>query len=235
MTDNGTVAATDTVADADHDLVIRIDGRQPLSAETVAAVAVVCGQAEDRGGPGVVRVEVSGSPEGPRPHDLKVGLVNKWERTLRRLERSGMTTVAIATGDCGGTALDALLATDYRIARPDVRLVVPVEDGATWPGMALYRLSQQTGVARIRRAVLFGRPIEAAEALDLHLVDELADDPAGALAASPELAGVLSSPELAIRRQLMLDATTTSFEEALGSHLAACDRVLRKATAGAAS
>ena len=35
--------------------------------------------------------------------------------------------------------------------------------------------------------------------------------------------------ELAIRRRLLLDATTTSYEDALGAHLAACDRAVRSA------
>jgi isomerase DpgB len=40
-------------------------------------------------------------------------------------------------------------------------------------------------------------------------------------------AGV-AGEELAIRRQLLLDAGHTRFEDALGSHLAACDRALRR-------
>jgi isomerase DpgB len=33
----------------------------------------------------------------------------------------------------------------------------------------------------------------------------------------------------------MLDATTNSFEDALGTHLAACERTLRRVATGAAS
>jgi isomerase DpgB len=33
----------------------------------------------------------------------------------------------------------------------------------------------------------------------------------------------------------MVDATVTSFDEALGVHLAACDRTLRRAAVGACS
>nr|UNQ78292.1 enoyl-CoA hydratase/isomerase family protein [Microbispora sp.] len=212
----------------------RIDGSEPLSSGTIAKLSDVCQKAEDRGGHGIVVLQVRGAPDHTWSRGLTVALVNKWERALRRLERLGMTTVAVATGDCGGPALDTLLATDYRIAAADVRLVFPVENGATWPGMSVYRLSQQAGVARVRRAVLFGVPIEAKEALGLHLIDELGDAPADALAAIPRLTGALAGPEVAIRRRLMLDATTTSFEDALGSHLAACDRALRL-TAGAAS
>jgi isomerase DpgB len=223
---------TDAVRRATDDLVLRIDGRLPWSAEPVAALAAVCDSAEDRDKDSTVIVYVSGAPEGPWARDLTVALVSRWERGLRRLERLPVTTIAVATGDCGGLALDALLATDYRIAAKSARLLVPVEAGATWPGMALYRLAYHAGTAAIRRVVLFGIPIEADDALALHLIDELADNAASALAAADRV-GCFAGAELAIRRQLMLDAPTASFEDALGAHLAACDRALRRVSAGA--
>jgi isomerase DpgB len=177
---------------------------------------------------------VSGAPGRRGPGELTVALVSKWERVLRRLERLPALTIAVADGDCGGPALDAFLATDYRIATGTARLVPTVLAGTTWPGMALYRLAQLGAAAPIRRAMLFGTPITGADALALHLVDEITDDPASALAAVGELAATMSGPELAIRRQLMSEASTTGFDEALGMHLAACDRVLRRAAVGAA-
>ncbi len=215
------------------DLVIRIDGSLPISAGPVAALGALCDKAE--GGEGRVIVHVSGAPNGSWTRDLTVAQVSRWERALRRLERLTTTTIAVACGDCGGLALDALLATDYRIATPATRLVVPVGADATWPGMATYRLCQQAGAARTRKAVLFGIPIGAKEALALHLIDELVDDPATALDETAALTGAFSGPELAIRRQLMFDATITSFEDALGLHLAACDRALRKTATEVAS
>lgn len=86
----------------------------------------------------------------------------------------------------------------------------------------------------MRRAVLLGASIDTAEALALGLVDELADDHA----AAARLTSSTSAPagkELAIRRQLLFDATTTSFEQALGAHLAAADRALRGAAVKEAS
>ncbi|MET8831852.1 enoyl-CoA-hydratase DpgB [Streptomyces sp. NPDC004610] len=214
---------------------LRVDGGQPPTPETVAAVAALCDGAEEPGGHGPVVVELSGTPAGCWTDGLTVGLVSKWERVLRRLERLPTTTIAVADGDCGGTALDVLLVTDLRIATPSLRLVPPVTDGATWPGMALHRLVQQTsGTAAVRRAVLHGTPLDAARALALHLVDEVTDDPSAAVAAAGYTAAFTGS-ELAIRRQLLLDARTVPFEEALGAHLAACDRALRRASAGAAA
>ena len=40
--------------------------------------------------------------------------------------------------------------------------------------------------------------------------------------------GRVAGAEHAIRRQLLLEAATTSYEDALGAHLAACDRELRR-------
>ncbi|MEO3874990.1 enoyl-CoA-hydratase DpgB [Nonomuraea sp. B12E4] len=204
-----------------------ISGAEPLSAATVEAIGALVAEAERQEG-GTVAIRVSGAPRGAWTRELNVSLVTRWERMLRRLERLPVTTVALASGDCGGAALDVLLTTDVRIGETGVRLLIAGDGEATWPGMALYRLAQQAGVARTRRAALFGRPITAAEALELGLLDEVTEDPQEALAAAGRGAGPLAGSELAIRRRLMFDATTTVFEDALGAHLAACDRALRR-------
>ncbi|MCF3119826.1 enoyl-CoA-hydratase DpgB [Streptomyces silaceus] len=214
---------------------LELDGSRPLSAATVKSVAALCDRAEDGGeeGIGVAVVHVGGAPDAHWTSGLDVMLVTKWERVLRRFERLPVASVAVAHGDCGGTALDAFLAADLRVAAPDTRFLVPRDAGATWPGMAGYRLVQLAGAARVRAAVLFGRPITATEARSLGIVDTVADDPAAAVADAAALTGGLSGKELAIRRQLLFDATTTSFEDALGAHLAACDRALRQPAATA--
>lgn len=208
-------------------LAIHIDGRQPVSAALVAALGSLCDRAEDGAENAVVTLHVTGAPAELDAGGLTVALVSKWERQLRRLERLPVATIAAVEDDCGGTALDALLTADYRIAARSARLVLPVQAGTAWPGLALYRLAQQAGIAAVRRAVLFGAPLTAADALAARLVDELADDPARALAEAAGIAGALVGAELAVRRQLLLSAPGTLFEDALGLHLAACDRTLR--------
>jgi isomerase DpgB len=222
------------VTRAASDLVARVDGSRPLSAELVKALGAVCDTAEDRADGNTVILHVSGAPDGPPDAGITVALVSKWERVLRRLERLPAATIAVVSGDCGGVALEALLATDYRIATASVRLLMPVRARATWPGMVLYRLVRQAGAAAVRQAVLFRVPIVAADAVAMHLIDELTADTPGALAAAEQLADAIPGAELAIRRQLMQDALTVSFEDALGAHLAACDRMLRRESAGAA-
>lgn len=190
----------------------------------------MCDTAESGDTHGFVIVRVSGVPGPGWSSGLSVALVSKWERGLRRLERLPAATIAVAEDDCGGPALDALLAADYRVMPAGSRLVMPVVAGATWPGMALYRLARQAaGAALARRAALFGAPIGAATALAMGVIDEVADNAALAVERAMEVAAAARGAELAIGRQLVLEASATAFEDALGVHLAACDRALRRA------
>jgi len=205
---------------------LHIDGRHPISIEAVEAVLRFCDRAEDGLLPGAAVIHVGGGPAAGRPSEVTVGLVSKWERALRRLERAPLTTVAVATGDCSGIALDVLLAADVRIATSGTRLIPSVHGGATWPGMVLYRLARQAS-GPVRRAALLGAPLTAADAVSSGLLDEVTDDPSAAVDAVIRQAAPVSGRELAIRRQLMHDAVHTRFEDALGAHLAAADRALR--------
>jgi isomerase DpgB len=223
------------------ELGLRIDGSRPPTAGSVAELAAVCDRAEDaangNGAAVFVILRLSGVP-GPGWSDhLSPALVSKWERGLRRVERLPAVTIAVADDDCGGVALDALLAADYRVMPAGARLVPAVVAGATWPGMALYRLSRRAGGASLaRRAVLFGTPIDAAEARAAGIIDEVAGDAAAAFDKAMAVALTVAAPgaELAIGRELLLEAPATTFEEALGVHLAACDRALRSVATGPA-
>jgi isomerase DpgB len=67
------------------------------------------------------------------------------------------------------------------------------------------------------------------------VIDDAADDVTICAGKAMQLmAAAAEGAELAIRRQLVLEAANTAYEEALGVHLAACDRALRRAAAGAA-
>jgi isomerase DpgB len=210
-------------------LTLAVDGRRPPTLAAVRDLAALCDRVEDAGPGAAAVLRVTGAPEKDWVAGLDTALVTKWERTLRRFERLPAVTVAVADGETGGTALDAFLAADLRLAAPGTRLTLPGDGEATWPGMAAFRLVRLLGAGRARRAVLFGDPIGAPEAIGLGLVDDVVDDPDTALTELLSRYGGDGGSELAVRRQLLLDAATTPFEEALGSHLAACDRALRRA------
>jgi isomerase DpgB len=203
---------------------ITVDGTLPISPDLVANLQTALDTVETDAIPLVL--DLSGAPGPGAAVGLDIGLVTKWERTVRRLERAMALTLAGARGDIGGTALDVLLASDVRVARPGTRLLVARPGAQAWPGTTVYRLVQQAGAGRIREAVLLGSAIEADQAVELGLVHRIGSGPE-----LDELSAAGSGSrgkELAVRRRLLLDATTTPFEEALGAHLAACDRELRR-------
>ncbi len=216
-------------------LYLDLDCSRPLSPALVREFDAFCDRAEDAGPEAVAILRLGPGTDaghgGSWPGDVGIHVVNKWERALRRLERARVVTVAVAQGWCGGPALEVLLSTDCRIGMGDLRLRPPWVAGEIWPGMVVHRLAGQLGIARARDIVLFGTDVSAGKALDLGLIDAVAEDGdavAGAVATRLRSAGDLAGTELAIRRRLLLDAVTTSFEEALGMHLAACDRTLRR-------
>jgi len=217
---------------------LRIDTARPLSASLIDDLSGLCDRIEDiadRADNPVVTLHLSDRdsavPNLSWPGEVGIRLVNKWEQILRRLERLAAVTIAVAEDRCGGPALEVLLSCDYRIGTSGLRLKPPVYNGGLWPGMIVHRLANQLGSTRARHLVLFGSDVSATQAIQLGLIDDAVDDPATAVATVAKSVAGLTGSELAIRRRLLLDATTTSFEEALGAHLAACDRALRRAQA----
>ncbi|MEV6960730.1 enoyl-CoA-hydratase DpgB [Streptomyces sp. NPDC051207] len=215
--------------------VLTVGGNEQLTPELVSRVAAVVAQTESADG-GVVLLLLGGDaaptaqdPAGFTPSGTGIHLVNTWERALRRLENAGRPTLAVAEGDCTGPALEVLLVADYRLAAPDARLrLAGAEDGA-WPGTAVHRLANQIGTARARRLLLLRPWLSAAEA-----VGDLVDETAGSTreireraAALVDELSALPGQEWSIRRRLLFDSGL-SYEEALGAHLAACDRSLRR-------
>jgi isomerase DpgB len=209
-------------------LEVDVDGTAGLTTALVATVSGACDRAEDHQA-AVVVLRIRGGDGTPAAFVPDIALLTKWESVLRRLERLPAASVAAMWGPCAGVALDAALAADYRIAHPEAGLVPCVASGEVWPGMGLYRMSRLSQRAVVRRAVLFGEPVGAQEALAAGLVDEVAQEPAsGAGRLIGRLSGVWG-PDLAIRRELVR-GSSAEFEAALGGHLAACDRVLRRRT-----
>ncbi|MBD0689542.1 enoyl-CoA-hydratase DpgB [Streptomyces sp. CBMA123] len=210
-------------------LMVRIDGTRPL-AELTALLNSVCDEVENRGEKSVVVLRLDATPADVRawPGAVAIQQVNRWERAVRRLERLTAMTIAAARGACGGPALDLLLAADFRIGAPDLLLMLPVNDGHFWPGMSVYRLVRHLGLAKARQIVIWGNDISVDRTLELGLIDQISEDVAEAVHTATVLMGRISDQELTIRRLLLLEAGSADYDDAVGVHLAACDRELRR-------
>lgn len=212
-------------------LLTEIDWTSPLT-ELTERLDAIRTAAERRTDPTVVVLRLRGAT-GDRawPRDVGVRQVNRWERAVRGLERMAAVVIVAAEGTCGGPTLDLLLAADYRIVARDLRVLLPVNEDQFWPGMGVYRLALQLGTARARQLVLWGAEISAARALDVCLADEMTAEVDETIATAVVMLGRTAGTDLSVRRQLLLEAQATTYEEALGAHLAACDRELRRVAA----
>lgn len=213
---------------------LRIDGGEALSTLLVARVNEACDQAEDSQ-KAIFVIHLHGVESDARGGDeawlgrgIGICAINRWERALRRVERLCRMTVCVVEGICWGPAVEVLLATDYRIASADARLRLPISENGTWPGMAVFRAVQQLGLAKARELVLLGSEVSASRAVDLGLVNEMTDDLPAAVGTAIRRWEGIPGKEIAIRRELLFDALTESFDAAVGTHLAACDRTMRR-------
>ncbi|WP_249645471.1 enoyl-CoA-hydratase DpgB [Nocardia sputi] len=210
-------------------LTIPVDQTKPLGELTAQLVA-----ASDRLAAEAHLATVLFILDDPAPTRLPVPLtasveeVRRWERAVRRLEQSNALSVVVTKSMCSGPGSDILLATDYRIGTPEARLTFTADDGHVWPGMGLYRLVRQAGAGHVRRLVVRGGTLSANEAVELGLLDELTPEPEAVAERVILGARRLSRSALAVHRQLLSEAVSAEFDDALGVHLAACDRELRR-------
>ncbi len=201
-----------------------------LTHALVARVNGLCDQIEEvaeKTTP-VVVLALNHEQDHPDDSDKKdVYLIGKWEKALRRLEQLRAAIVCTMNGEVGrlGTAIVAV--SDYRIASNDSSFDLKGIDDKVMPGCVLQRLTWQLGSGPVRAMVLFGQPLLAQRALALGLVDELSDDGSQAANRFVDSLSVAQISDIAVRRHLLHEAFHLSYEVALGTHLAACDRLLR--------
>jgi enoyl-CoA hydratase/carnithine racemase len=130
-------------------------------------------------------------------------------RQLRRIEKP---SIAAVDGPAIGAGCDFALACDLRVVGPDavlregfVRVGLVPGDGGAW------LLPRLIGESRAKKYLLTGMDIDAAEASDIGLAAELADDPLGAARSLADR--LLSLPATAVRRTNQLIDPSNSFEE----------------------
>ena len=176
-------------------------------------------------------VDLTSTQRAWPPRHTTTSDVSKWEKAVRRLESLQLVKLAVGSGRCGGPATDLLLVADYRLAADDFVLLFPVNDGHFFPSMTLYRLAQELPGGHARQLVLWASDMAAARAHELGLIDRvvpLADVRAAEVSCEQLLEMQGAAAELRLRRQLLSGAQQTVHEEALGVHLAACDREFRR-------
>lgn len=123
----------------------------------------------------------SGSPEWRARNQTAI------RATQLSLARAPKPVIAAIDGDCVGGGCGLALAADIRIAAPGARLgITPAKLGLVYPLHDTRLLVDLVGPGQAKRLLYTGQLLDAAEALRIGLVDELAGDPLAAARALAE-------------------------------------------------
>ncbi|QPQ89130.1 hypothetical protein I6H08_38210 (plasmid) [Burkholderia gladioli] len=218
------------ICDFDAISVVTVDGSNFPSLAIISALNDALDKSEDSGSDRILVFHVVGNntdSSSDPPGEFDVALVSKWERTLRRIERASTTTIVFAEGRCCIVGLELIMTADYRIVSSDLLIQLTFPGTALWPGMVLYRIVQQLGYSAARRLSL-STSVSSRRCIELGVADLVAsNDPADVNGINTLLKGVPRRSDLAFARRLMQEGITATYEQALGAHLAACDRLLK--------
>ncbi len=165
------------------------------------------------------------------PPDAKPDIrgFSRWEKACRTVERLPMVTIAAIDGECSGGGLQLALTCDARVATERATFQLhEVRDGFL-PGMGTFRLAKFIGLGRARFMAMTGRPVGAAEALELGIIDRLCG--AGALdeavAAVIAAFGDVHRDAVELARRLFDESYEIPYEDFLGCFLAAQHRAIQ--------
>lgn len=99
------------------------------------------------------------------------------QRAFHQVATAPQIVVAAVTGYALGGGCELALAADFRIAGRAAMLGLPEITLGIMPGSGgTQRLPRIVGLARAKDLILSGRHVDAAEALEIGLVDEVVDD-----------------------------------------------------------
>lgn len=131
-------------------------------------------------------------PEGTRLPDERLGEV------LDALSAHPAPSVALVEGPAIGAGCELAVACDFRVGRRDAFFQLPpARLGVVYALPGLARVRERIGPVAARTLFLAARRVEAAEALRLQLLDEVADD--ASAAAEALCASLAASAPLAMR------------------------------------
>jgi enoyl-CoA hydratase/carnithine racemase len=162
--------------------------------------------------------------------------VEWWEVALHHLETINQLVVALIDGYCLGGGLQLALACDLRIATDRATLAIPASREVGFlPGLAPWRLPRLVGIARAKALLLGGAVLNANQAAQWGVVDQVV--PVGDLeTAWEELVAPLNPdnlPSCGACKQIITTSLETPHERALADFLETQAHLLASPTAEA--
>lgn len=159
-------------------------------------------------------------------------VVAELQRAISALEQMPKPVVAAVNGLAVGGGLQLAIACDLRIASEDAEFASMEMRWAIVPDLGgTERLPRLVGLGRAKELILTGRPVRAAEAERIGLVNRVVPADRLATEAWELAAGLAGGPTLAIG--LAKQALNEAFERSTGEGMAAAKRMQRRTFASA--
>ncbi len=133
-----------------------------------------------------------------------------------------VVTLAAVRGQCLGGAMELAIFCNRIFATPDAKLGQPEIVLGVLAPVASVMLADRVGRSRAEDLLVTGRSLDAAAALSMGLVDEVADDPGKA---ALEYARVHLLPKSASSLRFAVRAARVGFEERVRKNLAEVERI----------
>lgn len=152
------------------------------------------------------------------PPEAEFRALDDFEACLCALRRAPAPVIALVEGPALGGGLGLAAAADLVIAAQDARFGLPEVLFGLYPAMIMAALEERLPPQKLRRFALEGASVDAATALSMGLVDEVAVEPERALA----------------RRLRGLSRASTEGVRALKNHPPSLERFQRGVAAGRA-
>jgi isomerase DpgB len=200
--------------------------------ECIQQVQTFCDEVESSSEDIIMSFELYTMNEGWLPSQIKEmsQMYSKWEKCVARLEKIKNMKIVSCPNNVSQMALEFLMVADYRIVGVKSNLKLVTEQLGIVPTTALYRATKLLGTQLAKRIFLFGQAVDATEGVKLGIYDECTQDTE---VAEGKLIDSMSEDVMnlfSVRRRLIEDSHNLTIHEALGAHLAACDRLFANNT-----
>lgn len=156
----------------DRQMIAALGGALELAATDDRLVALVLDHAGKH-------FSFGASVEEHLPGEVE-GMLTAFHALGRRLASFPLPLLAVVRGRCLGGALEVAALATRIFAGTDAKLGQPEMQLGVFAPIASALLPERIGMAAAQDLLLSGRVVDAQEALDLGLVDDVSDDPAAA-------------------------------------------------------
>ena len=159
------------------------------------------------------------------PH---ITIFQKWEKLCRRIEKLNMHTVIAIKGSCTAFGVSLMLACDINLVSDQTIFTIRESSQGFLPPIAILNLGKYIGLGRVKALVIEGRSFSSQEAQQWGMINYILPDHNFDTELNSYIEGIKINNKEAIKlnRRLLSEAYASSYEDFIGSYLAAQHRAI---------